>query len=148
MEFKVLIYIVIGIIWLFSKLLNAKGKEKDKGSVFPESWTKPFEDQMEKVPKQVTTPIKIKKVTSGDGASISNRVSAPPFVRQEQRTNTVASFQTENRNILSEVQIIDEMDEKEVNDFARQLNYEIRNGQFDWKRAVVINELMSHQHFR
>ena len=49
MEFKVLIYIIIGIIWLFSKLLSAKGKQKEEKSIFPESWTKPFERQLETV---------------------------------------------------------------------------------------------------
>ena len=49
MEFKVLVYIVIVIIWLFSKLLSAKGKQKEEKSILPESWTKPFESQLETV---------------------------------------------------------------------------------------------------
>ncbi|MBK7965403.1 MAG: hypothetical protein IPK10_09020 [Bacteroidetes bacterium] len=50
--------------------------------------------------------------------------------------------------VVSQVQILDEINEKETNHFAQELSYEIKSGEFDWKRAVVINELLKHQHFR
>ena len=55
----------------------------------------------------------------------------------------------ENDGILvSQVQILEEIDEIGANEMAQGLSYEIRNGKIDWKRAVVINELLKHQHFR
>jgi hypothetical protein len=50
--------------------------------------------------------------------------------------------------VVSKVQILDEISQRDTNTFAQELSYEIRNGQFDWKRAVVINELLKQQHFR
>lgn len=147
MEFKVLVYIVIGIIWLFSKLLSAKGKQKEEKSILPESWTKPFESQLETVITDTRERKKIKhqeksKNLKSSVISESEKINFPEGGLK--RNNSI-----ENDEILvSQVQILDEIDESGENEMAHQLSYEIRNGKIDWKRAVVINELLKHQHFR
>ncbi len=147
MEFKVLVYIVIGIIWLFSKLLSAKGKQKEEKSILPESWTKPFESQLETVITDTRERKKIKhqeksKNLKSSVISESEKINFPEGGLK--RNNSI-----ENDEILvSQVQILDEIDESGANEMAHQLSYEIRNGKIDWKRAVVINELLKHQHFR
>ena len=147
MEFKVLVYIVIGIIWLFSKLLSAKGKQKEEKSILPESWTKPFEIQLETVITDTRERKKIKhqeksKNLKSSVISESEKINFPEGGLK--RNNSI-----ENDEILvSQVQILDEIDESGANEMAHQLSYEIRNGKIDWKRAVVINELLKHQHFR
>ena len=147
MEFKVLVYIVIGIIWLFSKLLSAKGKQKEEKSILPESWTKPFESQLETVITDTRERKKIKhqeksKNLKSSVISESEKINFPEGGLK--RNNSI-----ENDEILvSQVQILDEIDESGANEMAHQLSYEIRPGKIDWKRAVVINELLKHQHFR
>ena len=147
MEFKVLVYIVIGIIWLSSKLLSAKGKQKEEKSILPESWTKPFESQLETVITDTRERKKIKhqeksKNLKSSVISESEKINFPEGGLK--RNNSI-----ENDEILvSQVQILDEIDESGANEMAHQLSYEIRNGKIDWKRAVVINELLKHQHFR
>ncbi len=147
MEFKVLVYIVIVIIWLFSKLLSAKGKQKEEKSILPESWTKPFESQLETVITDTRERKKIKhqeksKNLKSSVISESEKINFPEGGLK--RNNSI-----ENDEILvSQVQILDEIDESGANEMAHQLSYEIRNGKIDWKRAVVINELLKHQHFR
>lgn len=147
MEFKVLIYIIIGIIWLFSKLLSAKGKQKEEKSILPESWTKPFERQLETVITDTRERKKIKhqeksKNLKSSVISESEKINFPEGGLK--RKNSI-----ENDGIMvSKVQILDEIDEIGANEMAQGLSYEIRNGKIDWKRAVVINELLKHQHFR
>ena len=147
MEFKVLIYIVIGIIWLFSKLLSAKGKQKEEKSLFPESWTKPFERQLETVITDTRERKKIKHQEKPKKLSNSSKTESEKINILEgglKRKNSI-----ENDGILvSQVQILEEIDEIGANEMAQGLSYEIRNGKIDWKRAVVINELLKHQHFR
>lgn len=144
MEFKVLVYIIIGIAWLFSKLLIAKEKKGKGGNVFPESWTKPFEDQMEPVKPEVRERVKIKHLERPGNSPIKGRerINIPEggFKKRENLKS--------DDIVVSEVQILDEINERDTNAFAQELSYEIKNGQFDWKRAVVINELIKHQHFR
>ncbi|MBP7244798.1 MAG: hypothetical protein KBA99_05760 [Bacteroidia bacterium] len=147
MEFKVLIYIVIGIIWLFSKLLSAKGKQKEGKSVLPESWTKPFEDQIETIKTEVRERKKIKHQEKGKNVRSS-------VITNSEKTNNIEGGLKAKNNLekdeimVSQVQILEEIDESGVNEMAHELSYEIRNGKIDWKRAVVINELLKHQHFR
>lgn len=147
MEFKVLLYIVIGIIWLFSKLLSAKGKQKQEKSLFPESWTKPIERQLETVITDARERKKIKHQEKPKKLNTSLKTEARKINISDdglKRDNSI-----ENDEILvSQVQILDEIDESGANEMAHQLSYEIRNGKIDWKRAVVINELLKHQHFR
>ncbi|MBP6513391.1 MAG: hypothetical protein KA347_12050 [Bacteroidia bacterium] len=147
MEFKVLIYIVIGIIWLFSKLLSAKGKQKEGKSVLPESWTKPFEDQIETIKTEVRERKKIKHQEK------EKNVRSSVITNSEKTNNIGGGLKTKNNLekdeiMVSQVQILEEIDESGVNEMAHELSYEIRNGKIDWKRAVVINELLKHQHFR
>lgn len=147
MEFKVLIYIVIGIIWLFSKLLSAKGKQKEEKSLFPESWTKPFERQLETV---ITDTRERKKIKHQEK---SKNLKSSVISASEKKNFPEGGFKRnnsiENDGILvSQVQILEEIDEIGANEMAQGLSYEIRNGKIDWKRAVVINELLKHQHFR
>ena len=147
MEFKVLIYIVIGIIWLFSKLLSAKGKQKEEKSILPESWTKPFERQLETVITDTRERKKIKhqekpKKLNTSLKTVSEKINIPEGGLKRKSS-------IENDGILvSQVQILEEIDESGANEMAHQLSYEIRNGKIDWKRAMVINELLKHQHFR
>lgn len=147
MEFKVLVYIIIGIIWLFSKLLSAKGKQKEEKSILPESWTKPFERQLETVITDTRERKKIKHQEKGKNLkssviSESEKINFPEGGFK--RNNSI-----ENDGIMvSKVQILEEIDEIGANEMAQGLSYEIRNGKIDWKRAVVINELLKHQHFR
>lgn len=147
MEFKVLIYIVIGIIWLFSKLLSAKGKQKEEKSVLPESWTKPFEDQIETIKTEVRERKKI--IHQEKGKNLRSSV-----ITDLEKTNNIEGglkgkiSHKKDEIAVSQVQILDEIDESGVNEMAHELSYEIRNGKIDWKRAMVINELLKHQHFR
>ncbi|MFN0187360.1 MAG: hypothetical protein ACKVQV_01525 [Bacteroidia bacterium] len=147
MEFKVLIYIVIGIIWLFSKLLSAKGKQKEEKSILPESWTKPFERQLETVITDTRERKKIKHQEKPKKLNTSLKTVSEKINITEgglKRKNSI-----ENDGIMvSQVQILEEIDDSGANEMANQLSYEIRNGKIDWKRAMVINELLKHQHFR
>ncbi len=147
MEFKVLIYIVIGIIWLFSKLLTAKGKQKEEKSILPESWTKPFERQLETVITDTRERKKIKHQEKPKKSNTALKTESEKINIPEgglKRKNSI-----ENDGIMvSQVQILEEIDGSGANEMAHQLSYEIRNGIIDWKRAVVINELLKHQHFR
>ena len=147
MEFKVFIYIVIGIIWLFSKLLSAKGKQKDEKSIFPESWTKPFERQLETVITDTRERKRIKHQENPKKINSSSKIELEKIKIPEGGLKRKSS--NENDGIMvSQVQILEEIDDSGANEMAHQLNYEIRNGKIDWKRAVVINELLKHQHFR
>lgn len=144
MEFKVLVYIIIGLVWLFSKLLSAKGKQDNGRKVFPESWTKPFEDQLEPVVPEVRERVKIKHLQKAGNTPIigRERINIP-----EGGLKRKEDFKSEEI-VISKVQILEDFHERDANSFAQELSYEIKNGQFDWKRAVVINELIKHQHFR
>jgi hypothetical protein len=147
MEFKVLVYIIIGIAWLLSKLLSAKGKQGKGGNVFPESWTKPFEDQLEPVKPLARERTKIKHQEKPVKATISPNMVFETVNIPESGSQRKLSHNSDNI-VVSQVQILEEIKEKETNNFAQELSYEIKNGQFDWKRAMVINELIKHQHFR
>lgn len=110
MEFKVLIYIVIGIIWLFSKLLSAKGKQKEGKSVLPESWTKPFEDQIETIKTEVRERKKIKHQEKGKNVRSS-------VITNSEKTNNIEGGLKAKNNLekdeimVSQVQILEEIDE-------------------------------------
>ncbi|MBK9638177.1 MAG: hypothetical protein IPO63_10310 [Bacteroidetes bacterium] len=147
MEFKVLVYIVIGIIWLFSKLLSAKGKQKDEKSILPESWTKPFEGQLETVITDERERKKIKHQEKGKNLR-SSVIPKPEKIKITEIENQRKNSLKNDEIMVSQVQILDEIDETGANEFAQELSYQIRNGTVDWKRAMVINELLKHQHFR
>jgi hypothetical protein len=144
MEFKVIVYIIIGIAWVFSKMLSAKGKQGKEEPVFPESWPKPFEGQLEPVKPVVRERVKIKHVEKPGNLAIKGleNINVPEggYAKKDNLKS--------DEIVVSKVQILDEINERDANIFAQELSYEIRNGQFDWKRAVVINELLKQQHFR
>lgn len=147
MEFKVLVYIVIGLIWMFSKLLSAKGKQEKGGSVIPESWTKPFEDQLEPVKPIIRERVKIRHQEKPTDSKNLPKLESENINIPEVRYNSKVSIKSDEIAV-SQVQILDEINEKETNYFAQELSYEIKSGRLDWKRAMVINELLKHQHFR
>jgi|GEM_PF-2190328 len=148
MEFKVLIYIVIGLVWLFSRIISAKAKGKEGGSVLPESWTKPFEGQIEEMfPGEIRKAIKRKEARNTKPVTSKLNVGLERIGIPEGGFKRKSHLEMDEI-VISQVQILDDMSENGANNIALELNYEIKNGTFDWKRAVVINELMSHQHFR
>ncbi|MBL7923500.1 MAG: hypothetical protein JNL88_04810 [Bacteroidia bacterium] len=148
MELKTLVYIVVGLIWLVSKLLNANGKEKRSG--------KPVAEPMPVPVKPLPVPVKRKSIgraTPPASQSVIQPVSLESVEGLEKNINRerVRSKRKETpmeTAIMHEVQILGEEQESAGSDFSARLVEEIKNGSFDWKRAVVINELMRQQHFR
>ncbi len=78
--------------------------------------------------------------------SLENTESIEKVVNYEGRL-----FRNEQKSdeapVLQEVQRLEDTGEMQ-NAMAMKISEEIKSGTFDWKRAVVINELLKHQHFR
>ncbi len=148
MELKTLFYIAIGIIWLISKFLQAdKGKQvqlpRKPVPPAPESFPEtPNLPEALNTPKRKLKPAPVLKRTTKPTTSLPDEkvvnyenyfLSSKPLFSEEA--------------VMQEVQILEKL-ENSGNTVAGQLHEEIRNGTFDWKRAVVINELLKQQHFR
>lgn len=150
MEFKVVFYILAGIIWFIAKVLNANNKQKP-------------------VPMQVPVPKEVSgsKSRPGHMPKKNNLPQATPA--SSRRVITPKSYEStrgleqitksENRlfrrkevemdtSIVQKVQILENAELERGSDVSAQIAEEIKNGSFDWKRAVVINELLRQQHFR
>lgn len=144
MELKVLVYIVIGIIWLFSKLLNTKEQKKKT----------PVLTQPQPVPVPVAPPVRAAPVKKKLPVRATKAAPAPVnrSVSLESQTGLeAAAVDRLNRNVLTnrnpdtvlgEVQRIEEDEWQANGSYGSQIASEIKNGTIDWKRAVVINELL------
>jgi len=123
MEFKVVFYILAGIIWFIAKVLNANNKQKP-------------------VPMQVPVPKEVSgsKSRPGHMPKKNNLPQATPA--SSRRVITPKSYES------TRVQILENAELERGSDVSAQIAEEIKNGSFDWKRAVVINELLRQQHFR
>ena len=150
MEIKTLFYVAIGIIWLLSKFLeaNKKSRETNKRAegpvIVPNENRGPVQRPVVNLPRQKqvrqpnmsrNVPQSIKK-SEGDGKVVN-------YENYFSKRKQLFSEET----VMQEVQILDHHEEHR-NSIGSDISEEIRNGTFNWKRAVVINELLKHQHFR
>lgn len=142
MEFKALFYILIAVIWFFSKVLNAKGKKVKKAlpmpppaNPLPPAPVKPVRKKVEvratKRPTMVVNqPVSLESQSGLEAAAVN-------------RLNTKVRESRLPEPVLMEVQMLEDDGWQENGSFGVQLASEIKNGTIDWKRAVVINELLS-----
>ena len=151
MEIKTLFYVAIGIIWLLSKFLeaNRKSKETNKRTegpviVIPHENQRPVQRPVVDLPrqKQVRQP----KMSRNVPQSVKKSEEGGKVVNYENYFSKRKQLFSEE-TVMQEVQILDHHEEHR-NSIGSDISEEIRNGTFNWKRAVVINELLKHQHFR
>lgn len=147
MNIKLLFYLAIGLIWLISKILEAKNKPVK--AVKPAKEVVVLPDPKPTVPQR-KLPVKIPKrqpqTYLSRSKSLEKIENDQKVVSYEKKTFQQAAIIAE-APVMQEVQILNGNNDLE-NSFAKSLSEEIRSGNFDWKRAVVINELLKQQHFR
>lgn len=144
MELKTLFYILIAIIWFFSKALNTKGKKVQQAPVTPPPQrpvqpapAKPERKKMQpratkRPPILVNQPVSLESQSGLEAAAV-NRLK----VKEGQSRHP--------EPVLIEVQRLEDDEWQENGSIGSQIASEIKNGTIDWKRAVVINELLSHR---
>ncbi len=151
MEIKTLFYVAIGIIWLLSKFLEANKKSRETNKrvegpviVVPQENQRPVQRPVVNLPrqKQVRQP----KMTRNMPQSIKKGEEEGKVVNYENYFSKRKPLFTEE-TVMQELQIL-EHNEDHPNSIGSDISKEIRSGTFNWKRAVVINELLKHQHFR
>lgn len=148
MEFKVIVYIVVGLIWVFSKLLNSKQNKKPLPPYQPtERPEPPVEATVEQVPESrfrkkipvrttnsrrptVITPVSLESVEGLESTDIKYKSA------EKIETETGLQF-------LSEIQVLQDSDGQENESQGAKIAKEFKNGTMDWRRAVVINELLT-----
>lgn len=150
MELKTLFYIAIGIIWLISKFLEAN-KNAAKADKRPSG---PIVVPAKKIP-QPSKVIK-KQPVSRIPKEQNQPVVVPGSVEKVEKADKVVNYENyflkrkplfSEETVMQGVQILDH-GEDHRNSIGSEIADEIRSGTFDWKRAVVINELLKQQHFR
>lgn len=148
MEFKVIVYIIVGLIWVFSKLLNAKQNKKPLPPYQPaESSGAPVEQSMETVPERkfkrnfpdrTTNPRRSTVITPVSLESVIGLESATVKYKSAEKIETETGLQ-----FNSEVQVLEDSDGQENESQGAKIAREFKNGAIDWRRAVVINELLA-----
>jgi len=150
MELKTLFYVAIGIIWLISKFLEANKKAKETTQRPASPVIVPPVEQPTVQPSRKKLPVQ--KMVRQQKMTGKRIVSKEKAETEEKVVNYENYFSKRKplfseETVMQEVQIL-EHPEEYSNSMGSDLAAEIKNGTFDWKRAVVINELLKHQHFR
>lgn len=144
MEFKVVVYILLGIIWLFSKMLNTKDKR-----VKP----MPGQPRVEKPEMPVPVPVVGKKMQPRATKRVPAPVNQPVSLESQSGLEAAAVNRLKRQTmtnrtpapVLMEVQQLEEDEWQANGSSGAQIAAEIKNGTMDWKRAVVINELLTRR---
>jgi hypothetical protein len=151
MEFKMIVYIVVGLIWVFSKMLNASQKKKPLPPYQPANEVPPENLKPEKT---ITVDIAVKKLsdrtTNLRRTPVSRSRSLESVVGLESTEVKYKSYEKiETETVLQfmgEVQVLQDSDVQVDESYGAEIANEIKNGKMDWKRAVVINELLAYRH--
>jgi hypothetical protein len=136
MEFKTIVYIIIGVFWLLSRFFQKAKLERESGpsEPLPERNVSPERSMPPRQPmKRGSLPDK-KKASSGRESSPAAISLENPAVHSNsplvKRATPPPAGSGENAVIGSD---------------AERISDEIRNGQFDWRRAVIISELINRK---
>ncbi|MFM1745066.1 MAG: hypothetical protein RLZZ630_1003 [Bacteroidota bacterium] len=136
MEFKTIVYIIIGVFWLLSRFFQKVKLERESGQSepLPERNVSPERSMPPMQPKKRGSQSDKKKAPSGRESLPADISLENPAVHFNsplvQRPTLPPSGSGENAVIGSD---------------AERISDEIRNGQFDWSRAVIISELINRK---
>jgi hypothetical protein len=151
MEFKTIVYIVVGLIWVFSKMLNTKQNKKSLPPYQPATEVPP---EIIKPEKTMTEGGRRKnfsgRTTHSPRKPVNRAVSLESDVGLE---STVVKYRSYEKieteaglQFMGEVQVLQDSDGQENESYGAEIANEIKYGKMDWKRAVVINELLTPRH--
>lgn len=151
MEFKVIVYIVVGLIWVFSKILNAKGNKKPSSPYQPATAPPPYQEgPSETIPERRLKKRFPVRTTANRRTVVNSPVSLESAIGLEStevKYRSAEKIETETGlHFMNEVQELNDPDGKEKESYGSEIANEIKNGTMDWKRAVVINELLTPRH--
>lgn len=141
MEFKVVAYIIIGIIWLFSKMLNTKEKKAPLPSPLPPVPV-PVPVAGKPMPRKKLQPRATKKESAAviQPVSLESKVGLEAAAESRLRGSVLTNRDPET--VIKGVVQLEDDEWQDNGSFGSQIASEIKNGTIDWKRAVVINELL------
>lgn len=140
MEIKTILYIIVGVIWLLSRFFQkqrqdqAQDADRTGETSFPSEGNSPQSEagrvQNRQLPARKPTTIKRNTRTSPDFLPSAISLETPlakPIQRGAISPTVADSEEATGSTIPSE---------------AERIADEIRNGRMDWKRAVIISELI------
>jgi hypothetical protein len=144
MEVKVLVYVIAGVIWLISKVLSANNKRKAASPMpTPTPVQVPVPPVVRKKKLEVRATKAVPKVVI-DPVSLESTVGLENLTGQRKRVETTT--ETGLSGLFSgEMKTQADDGGQENVTIAGQISEEIRHGSFDWRRAVVINELLQRK---
>jgi len=135
MEFKTIVYIIIGVFWLLSRFFQKVKQEREPGQVDTTTPEPSAPSRRGAIPRQV-----MKR------DSLSGKKNVP---RQPDRLPSAVSLEAAGarQNSSSMVSPIpspsEPVDISTNSSDAQRISDEIRNGQVDWRRAMIISELIN-----
>jgi hypothetical protein len=146
MEFKTIVYIIAGVIWLLSRFL-----QKEKPEQRPKQVRVP--GKPEEAPWSSTEPTP-QPVRSVQPRKMPER--KPLIIKREVKTAKAflpeaISLETQSVQPLTGLPVprleipVDQPDLVLTQSEAGRIADEIKNGPFDWRRAVIISELINRK---
>jgi hypothetical protein len=131
MEVKVLVYILVGVLWLFSKLLKMKKPVQ-------EAAPRTADTNSGKIESPGSSPVRTRRFSTE-----KSRARLPVSLENEkglERLSGLESPEPYAHSIATDSGLAPDLSAAPFD--AAGIADEIRNGDIDWKRAVVINELL------
>ncbi len=131
MEVKVLVYILVGVLWLFSKLLKMKKPEQ-------EAAPRTAEKRLDGNERPGKLPVKTRRFSTE-----KSKARMPVSLESERGLERLSGLESPEPYAsisASDPGLAADMPAAPFD--AAGIAEEIRNGDIDWKRAVVINELL------
>lgn len=142
MEFKTIVYIIVGVLWLLSRFFQ-KDKQGQE-SVGPRKTPTPSsQDFPETVRRTVSKPFAQRRpvVDKRRPVSLEEQYLNAPAVSLESPLSSVITPPA-----LQEISGTPGNEESTSSaSLARQIADEIKNGQIDWRRSVIISELINRK---
>lgn len=148
MEFKVIVYIVVGLFWLISKFLNARESRKKNMPSPPIPAPSP-----EAAPARQgsNTRVPLKKIPVQATKSPRTAVIPPVSLESEIGLESVTVREESAERIgaeigfgsLQQVQELDDATIQAITSPGAEIAAEVKNGTIDWRRALVINALIT-----
>lgn len=144
MEIKVILYIVVGLFWVFSKFLNAR-QNKQRELI-------PTPDFSPEVPRPaVKKRVPLKKITVQATKAPRTAVIPPVSLESEIGLESVTVRAESAERIaaetgfgsLQQVQELDDATIQAITSPGAEIAAEVKNGTIDWRRALVIKELIT-----
>jgi hypothetical protein len=138
MEFKTLVYIIIGAIWMLSKWFNSRQVQPPSGSEMPTDLPVPVPPRPSPgklVPDKAMRRIPEKKV------QVTKTVSKRPQI-------AAFSYEADQFVLPVQAEVADDPVNKTAveSSLAYTIGQEVSNGTMDFKKAFIVNELINRKY--